>query len=487
MTCYYISSNNPQSHFIEIEVKVATRGAGKLHFQLPSWRPGRYELANYAQNIQRWNVYGRQENALAFRKLNKDLWEVNCEGKEEVTVRYTYYANQLDAGASYVDGTQLYINPVNCCIYVPERILEPCSLNVDVPEGYEIATALNFKNNTAQIKDYHQLADSPFIASAVLQHETYSIGEYLFHIWIKGNARPDWKRVIKDFKGFTQSHIELFGELPVKEYHFLFQLTPHSFYHGVEHLDSTVICIGPGHRLMEPDIYTEFLGVSSHELFHSWNVKSIRPMEMFPYDYTKENYTKLGYVTEGLTTYYGDLMLIRGGVFDWSGFQRELNKFLSRYYENEGRQYMSLAYSSFDTWLDGYKPGVPDRKISMYIKGALVGIMKDLIIRKNTENGRSLDDVMRSLYTGHAKQKKGYSEVEYIKLLQSHAECLPERFFERFVDGLDPLEESLPELLEYVGLHLIKSPSADIGESKYGFKYKSEPGKTTILNVASGS
>jgi predicted metalloprotease with PDZ domain len=171
--------------------------------------------------------------------------------------------------------------------------------------------------------------------------------------------------------------------------------------------------LGPGNEFVNKDWYDEFLGISSHELFHTWNIKSIRPVEMMPYDYSKENYSRLGFVAEGVTTYYGDFLLYRSGVFSDADYFKTFNEQLQKHFDNFGRFNLSVADSSFDTWLDGYNPGVPNRKVSIYTEGCLIAFMTDICIRKQTSNAHSLDDVMRALFTEFGKKKIGYSENDY--------------------------------------------------------------------------
>jgi predicted metalloprotease with PDZ domain len=493
MIRYTIRAANPHRHFIEILASIPTEGKEVLQVQIPAWRPGRYELANYAQNIQSWKVEDENGQALHSRKLSKDSWEISCKGIGTVLVKYNYYAYQLDAGASYFDENQLYVNPVNCLIYLQERIEYPCQLTLEgLRDDYQIASSIQFASedngiHAATLRNYHYLADSPFIASASLQHFFYQVGEYTFHIWMQGNCRPDKEKITEDFSDFSRAQIEMFGELPVKEYHFLFQLPDHKFYHGVEHLDSTVIALGPGYRLMQEEIYREFLGISSHELFHSWNIKSIRPVEMFPYDYSRENYSNLGYVAEGVTTYYGDLMLLRSGAYDWSTFSLEKSKFMQRHFHNYGRMFQSLTEASFDSWLDGYKPGVPDRKISFYVKGMLVAFILDIRMRRDTSNAESLDSVMRELYYEFAKKDRGFSEEDYFHIVEEKTGKPYRDFFERYVWGLEPLEEALADAMSYIGCRLITTPAKFYFEDSSGFRIKEENGKSIIGQVAPGS
>ncbi len=484
MNHYTISCNNHQRHYIDIQARFSTEGKDTIRLQLPAWRPGRYELANYAQNIQRWEAYSSIGEKLKYKKTTKDCWEITTQGASEVVIDYNYYANQLDAGASYYDAHQLYVNPVNCLLYNPEQINAQHTIQLEIPADFEIACGLEFNaDRMATSPDYHLLADSPFIASPTLKHKTYVAGGYTFHVWMQGECRPDWPRLIEDFRKFSEVEISMFGELPVKEYHFIYQLPPVKFYHGVEHIGSTVIAMGPGFRLMTREIYTEFLGISSHELFHAWNIKSIRPKEMYPYDYAHENYTNLGYVAEGVTTYYGDLILLRSGVFSYESFAMEIAKFVQRQLHGSGKKYMSLAESSFDTWLDGYKPGVPDRKVSMYVKGMMVAFILDTEIMRHTSNEKNLDNVMYRLYHEFAKQGKGYSEEDYRQLIEETAGTSFEEFFQDYIWGLTPIDEPFARALKYVGLELKTHPALDAHERSFGFKIKEEGTRRLISHI----
>src|SRR6185437_1707141 len=351
MTQYLISLTKPNYHYIDITVRIESRGLSEIYVQLPSWRPGRYELANFAQNIRKWDAFDENGNKLKSLKFKKDKWAIHAEnGCKEFVIKYDYYSNVLDAGNTYFDEHQLYVNPVNCMIYVPERMEEPCEIQIsDLPANYKIVSSLKFDaDRKATAKDYDTLADSPFMASMGFKTGEYTVGDYNFSISLLGNVKPDWERITRDFKSFSAKQIELFGELPVKDYHFLCQVPDIKYYHGVEHLASNVICIGPAQSFKDDDFYSDYLGISSHELFHSWNVKSIRPKEMYPYDYTKENYTPLNYVTEGVTSYYGDLMLFRSRVHNWETYFAMSARTIERHLHNYGKLYQTLDVASMD-------------------------------------------------------------------------------------------------------------------------------------------
>jgi predicted metalloprotease with PDZ domain len=241
--------------------------------------------------------------------------------------------------------------------------------------------------------------------------------------------------------------------------------------------------LGPSYNLMSGDLFEDFLGVSSHELFHSWNIKTIRPIEMQPYDYTKENYSRSGYVYEGATSYYGDLFLFRSGVFSEFEYLKTVHQRLQKHFDNHGRFNLSVSQSSFDTWLDGYVTGIPNRKTSIYDEGSILAFMMDILIRKNSENQYSLDDVMRYLYIEFGKHEKGYSEADYKSLAEKFAGIPLDGFYNEYVWSANTFEDELKECLNYIGCSLNKAPSKRYHERTYGFKIAEQYPTTKITSV----
>jgi predicted metalloprotease with PDZ domain len=467
---YIVSYEHPHHHYIDIEYHIDRVSTDELHVQLPAWRPGRYELGNFAKNVQRWEAFDDKDNRLQARKITKDRWVVQSKGAKKVIIRYNYFGAEINAGSTYLDETQLYVNPVNCFLFIPGRESEPCTVELKVPADYEIATSMKKKKHVLEAESYEELADSPFIASNTLQHNMFVMDGVEFHVWMQGECKPQWARIVNDFFVFINEQLLMMKEFPVDIYHFIFQVLPYKFYHGVEHKASTVIALGPSYKLMKDELYNELLGVSSHELFHAWNIKTIRPAEMHPYDYTKENYSRLGYVYEGVTTYYGDLLLFRSGVFSEFDYFKTVYEHLQKHFDNFGRLNMSVADSSFDTWLDGYSPGVPNRKVSIYTEGSLLAFMTDMLIRRHTGNAHSLDDVMRTLYFEFAKKGKGYDERDYKGIVEHIANASFDEFFDKYVYGTSPFDPLLKETLNYIGCELNSTRSRKYHEAFYGFK-----------------
>jgi len=486
---YKVIYTKAHLHFINIEMTVFEVKKDTLQLQLPAWRPGRYELANFAKNVQKFAAYNDNGIQLPTKKLTKDLWQIECVETEIVHIHYNYYANELNAGSTYVDKKQLYVNPINCFLFEPEHLEKPAIVELDIPKEWKVATGMEaVGNNLFSVSDYHQLADSPFIASAGLQHSFYEVEGVLFNIWFQGEFKFDTQRILNDFRKFTKVQMEIMGDFPVKKYHFLYQIRTYKTYHGVEHSNSTVIALGPSYNLLKPVLYNEFLGISSHELFHAWNVKALRPTDMQPYDYTKENYTNLGYVTEGVTTYVGDLFLYKAGCFSESEFFKNIHQLFQRHFHNYGRFYLSVADSSFDTWLDGYTKGIPNRKTSIYNEGALLALMLDISLLKDTENSKGILSVMRLLYERFGKDEKGYSEQDYQQTIEEVGGRNYACFFANYYYGTKDIELELSELLSYVGLEIRNTSSKLYFENRFGFKAEYIKGRSArITEIAPDS
>ncbi len=455
---YKILISNPEEHFITVRWKIKNEFHTKLRVQLPAWRPGRYELANYAKNIRCFTVLNFDGDKIPFKKISKDCWEIDCIQDNDILVQYEYYANQYDAGASFVNEKLLYVNPVNCLMYVVGEMEEPAEIELDIPNDYEIACQLPVKGKVLFAKNFDELADSPIVASADLRHFIFELNHSKIHFWFQGDPCPQMDKLMSDTKNYALAQEKLFGDFPCKDYHFLYHILPTAFSHGVEHTNSTVIAMGPSSDWAKPEFYDRFLAISSHELFHLWNVKRIRPQEMLPYDFTKENYSELGYIYEGVTTYYGDLILLRSGVWNFEQFQTSFNSDLLRHLTNEGRFNYSLAQSSFDTWLDGYVPGIKGRKVSIYMEGMLAAMIADIILIKETNGKYRLDDVMRALYQETYKMGIGYNKEIYKSLLERFSNISFDDYFCDIIDGTGKFEKYLSLALDTIGLTYIFAP-----------------------------
>ncbi|GIV39661.1 MAG: peptidase M61 [Thermonema sp.] len=483
---FRIYYDSPATQFLQIEAKIPAPGDSLL-LRLPVWRPGRYELANYAKYVRDFRVTDTEGNLLNAKKYIKDGWCIDTSSVDAVHVKYDFYANQLNAGGCWLDDEQLYVNFVNCILFSEDALQAPYEITVEVPDEYEIACALPRKGKTLYARDYYHLIDSPMIASATLKRNFYQVGQYTFYVWIQGNWTPDWNELLRDFEGFTKAQLDMMGEFPFEEYHFLIQVVPYRFYHGVEHTESTVVVLGPSEAMDTNEMYDELLGVCSHELFHVWNVCRIRPKELFPYDLTRECYFPTGFVVEGITSYYGDLFLIRSGVWKYNQYLRELNKYIKRHFENYGRHHRSLVEASVDLWLDGYTEVTPGRKVSIYAKGALVALILDFLIRKHSNGKASLDDVMRKMWHRFGKPfKKGYSLRDFKNIVAEVVGNPLHSFFADCIEGITPLEKYLEPLMEEVGISFITN-YLNKGTELFNFQLQEKEGRLLVSAIVPDS
>ena len=480
---FKLTCPNPNDQYLSIECRLPVNQKN-IELFLPSWRPGRYEITNFAKNIRGFKVLNDLNQPIPFHKSTKDSWKVACEGTKTITIKYQYYSHELNAGSTFVSEDLLYVNPVNCLIYSNEHFNSAIKIELFIADEWHIATSLKQKGKTLITTNFDNLFDSPFICAQNLVKEYYEVNGIRFYIWFNDLLNIPWEKLIADFKKFTTKQIKDFGEFPSKIFHFLIHTPPFKAYHGVEHLESTVIALGPSYDVFK-GLYTELLGVSSHELYHVWNVKSIRPKAMRPYAYRKENYSKLGYIYEGITTYMGDLYLLKSGVFSMTQYLKELQVQFQRHFDNPARFYTSVGDSSFDTWLDGYTAGAPGRKLSIYVEGCLLAFVTDYLIRKSTKNKYGIEEVMRRLYFDTDIAENGFEEEDYQKLLENISGISFQSFFDNYLNGNHSYEPILQDALDYFGLEMQLNDNPLIAEHALGMKL--HPTKSTLLSIAIGS
>ncbi len=487
MLKFDVTYSLPQQHFIDFTFFIDNNSEPFLKIDLPSWRPGRYEIGNFAQNIQQVRAFTNLLEPLRLEKITKDCWLVHTKGEKKIVFKYRYYAATLNAGSSYLDEEQLYINPVNCFMYIKDRVQEQIQIQFIIPSNYHIATQLSQRTkHTLIAHNFDELADSPLIASASLKHLEYGVESTTFHLWFQGDVVLDEKKISDDFIKFSTQQIKLFGDCESKDYHFLIQVSPTYLYHGVEHLNSSVNAIGPGDKLMETSLYTDFIGLCSHEMFHLWNIKRIRPQVMLPYHFKHENYSSMGYVYEGITTYYGDLILFQCGVYSFEQYATEVNIQLQKHFNNYGRYNQSLADSSMDTWLDGYIPGIPDRKVNIYTEGMLSALILDASCIAQTEAEYSLDDIMKLLYNDTYKKGTGYDELTWKSCIESVTGHRYDWYFNDIIHGCGFFEKYLDDAIKSIGLKIVVEETT-ILESRYGIRSVWKEGKMVVIQIAADS
>lgn len=445
-----------QKHLLEITFRFNATSA-LTELQIPYWRPGRYEGGNFPRNYIGIKAFFEGE-PLPCRKITGHRIAIETPPGREITVQYEYYAAELTAGNTYYDAEVLLINPVNCLIYPLGHEHDAFSISLSLPEDWDCATTLKPDPVNGEVGilrftagDVQELLDTPLLAAPDLETYSYEAGGVIFHIDVSGYFPENSEGIIADFRAFTETQLQAFGSFPATEYRFLLLFLPSRARHGVEHEKSTVIVMGPAAELETKGMYNSFLGIASHELYHTWNVKYLRPTEWTPYDFTGPCFSRLGYVAEGVTTYMGDLMLWQAGVFTDDEFLAELSGHYNRHMHNEGRHNLSLGDSSIDTWVDGYGRTAPGRRQSIYTEGALLALVWDAMIADATDGASGLWKVMRRLYE-NCDPAVGYTEAEFWDALAEEADKPWDALRKAVVDGTGKLENFIEGALPLLGL-----------------------------------
>ncbi|MGE0316081.1 MAG: M61 family metallopeptidase [Lautropia sp.] len=420
---YRIRPIDPHAHLFEVTLRIADAPADAVVIGLPAWIPGSYMIRDFSRHVEAL-VASQRGSEPRVRKLDKSHWRIEGHrARSSLTVRYRVYAWDLSVRAAHLDATHGFFNGTSVFVFVAGREREPVSVDIERPAGarfarWRVATTLPPAAGKAgaalwgfgryRTSDYDELVDHP-VEMGEFRTEGFDVGGCRHEIVLTGaGGRVDLERVARDLAPVCAAQIALFEptrkRAPVSRYLFLTMATPDG-YGGLEHRASTaLICTHddlpwPGMR-DATDGYRGFLGLASHEYFHTWHVKRIKPAVFDPYDLGRESHTSLLWIFEGFTSYYDDLMLRRAGVVDDAAYLKLLGKAIDRVLAGPGRLLQSTAESSFDAWTKYYRQdeNSPNSIVSYYVKGSLVALCLDLEIRAKTRSRRSLDDVMRLMW-----------------------------------------------------------------------------------------
>lgn len=484
---YVLTFSCLDEQIIDVEIHSYIRNREQI-WRLPYWRPGRYEQQRYDMNINGVGAKDLAGNELEVRKISSHSWKVIADEGTQYSLRYKYYANRLDAGGSYVDLEMIYVNGINLLLYDEDLLDKECELNIYLPEGFQINGHGSDHEISIQYDHYHQMVDDPFVASVSSQFHAFQLGNLEVNISVHGATMDNLAMLSESMKAFMEAQIRLFGKSPIKQYTYWLIMLPYRYRHGVEHLHSTVIVMGPWYRLHEPGSYDSLLEICCHEFFHVWNVKTFRPRELTPYSYKEPVYSRLHYITEGVTTYYGYAMLWRSGVWTFQDWVKSLNEEFASFFRSGGKHTVSLEQASFNSWVNGYhNKGIPNNRISFYTKGHLVALLMDFYIRSETKHTYSLDDVMRALYQYCEHNQQGYNRQEFQQIFSEITGLPFESFYQSYIAGVDNLLPMLQRLGEFLGLKIIQTPFETVSESILGMKVQKSGEKLLVQNFLPGS
>jgi len=478
------------AHYFDVtmEIPISDHKRGELRLTMPVWAPGHYLVEDFARNITEVKAFDAATGIeLEVTKLKKSLWAVELQGANKVRIEYPVYAFSYSVDTSYIDHLHALVNGTSVFLY-PEGMKEnPVRLVlVPRPEWKTVSTGLKqISEWEYEAQDYDVFVDSP-LEIGNQEVRSFEVGGVKHEVSIFGSAPIDPEKFITDIKGIVEKTTAIFGHVPYDRYVFLVNFTDTTG-GGLEHLNSTM-CFSPRLRLVPKEEYDQTMGLFSHEFFHAWNVKRLRPEGLGPFDYTAETYTKSLWIAEGITSYYDDLILRRSGIYS---VEEYLDAFVSNVNVLKslpGSRYQSAEEASFDTWTKFYKPNEnsPNVTSSYYTQGAIIGWMLDMVIRKKSGGSRSLDEVMKKIYNDvFLKQGRGYADEEFEAACVQIGGQEAEAVYAARVRGREDIDYD--RYLGYVGLKLTSKEEKAEPKGYLGVKLKPDGGKTIVSTKLSGS
>ncbi len=472
---YSITAHNPLAHIFDVVLTVKSPALKGQKLRLPSWIPGSYMIRDFAKNIIEINATCNKQ-PLKLTQLDKSTWQLNDLSKStEVVISYSIYAWDLSVRSAHLDQTHGFFNGTSVFLEVIDQSSSPCRVDIIKPshqhcEHWQLATSLE-KISTGEngfgeysAKNYADLIDHP-VEMAAFKKLSFTACGVPHDIVLTGRFECDEQRIIKDLTTICEHHIRFFAEpAPIKQYVFLIMVVGDG-YGGLEHRASTSLLVSrkdlPQIGVKDvSDDYRQFLGLCSHEYFHTWNVKRMTPAVYLTADLSSETYTPLLWAFEGITSYYDDLALLRTGLISEKSYFELLAQTITRVLKTKGRHKQSISESSFNAWTKFYKQdeNAQNAIVSYYAKGTLVALCLDLTLRQESGSTLSLDDVMRSLWQDYLAGNVGFND----DTIQLKIEHLLNKPYPALFNSLLRSVEELPlaQLLKTADINLLTFPQS---------------------------
>jgi predicted metalloprotease with PDZ domain len=494
---YTIVPEQPEAHLYRVSCTVAEPDPSGQEFALPAWIPGSYMIREFARHIVSLRAQSRGK-PVAIEKLDKHTWRAQ-PAAGPLTVSYEVYARDLSVRGAYLDTRQAFFNGACVFLRVQGKEGAACELELLPPRGaryrnWTVATAMARSGaklhgfGSYRASGYDELIDHP-VAMGELALASFRARGVPHDIAIAGNQRADTARLARDLKRLCEQHLRFFRDpAPMKRYLFLITAIGEG-YGGLEHRASTALLCSRDDLPREgekqaSERYRTFLGLASHEYFHTWNVKRIKPAAFAPYDLDRENYTMLLWAFEGMTSYYDDLALVRCGLIGTKDYLELLGRSITTYLRAPGRRKQSLAEASFDAWIKYYRPdeNSPNVTVSYYGKGSLVALCLDLLIRDRTRGRKSLDDVMRALWRRHGLTGIGVEEDGIERLAEEVTGLRLRKTFDEWLRSTRELP--LKALLATQGVDMALRPAESASDKGGRPASSKDTGGLTMLGVS---
>ena len=456
---YTVKVADLQSQLFHVTADVKNIKEPRLDLSLPTWTPGWYTVENYARNILRFAITDAKGARLLHTMPRKQTWRVETQGLNQIRVDFDYRADVLGLNQAKIASDFAFFTGIELFVMAEGHRDSPSAVRFEIPAGWKIISALKETPDpkTFTASDYDTLVDAPTEMGNfdVTKFEVDGKPHYFVATPAGQFAKEKAEKFTDLMTRTARSQGAIFGGLPYEKYvHFYFFLRPESNAGGaLEHLNSFV-AFAPPAQMATPEM---LIGTASHEFFHLWNVKRIRPAEMWPYDYSRENETPLLWVSEGFTNYYGAIALYRAGVHTRAQFLQSVEGAIRGVETNEARGYISPANASSSTWL-GYDTPVAFG-ISYYTQGQNLGALLDLSILHDTAGKSGLDDVMRALYRDHYQKGKGFTTEDMISIINTLTKRDYHDFYRRYVWGVEV--PPYDTILGYAGYKIDKATTRE--------------------------
>lgn len=486
---YQLSFPEPHTHYIEVQMTVKGIEADSSDIKMAAWTPGSYLIREYAKNVETVQMTDLSGAALPFEKITKNTWRLQHKETADFMVTYRLYAYELSVRTSFVNAERAALNGASVFMYIDGFQKTPVTVNFKPHNNWKtLTTPMKPVDKTnpwlVRADDFDTLVDSPIEIGnqEVTQFEAVGLPHTLS---IYGGGNHSTEQLVKDIQKIAQTCTDIFGENPCDDYTILLDNT-NGLYGGLEHLFSTSL-LYPRWNYQPKEKYVRWLGLMSHEYFHLWNVKRLRPIALGPFDYENENYTHSLWVAEGVTSYYDDLILRRAELITAEKYLGIVASNITNQEKTHGDKVQSATEASFDAWIKYYRPNENFNNccVSYYLKGALLSTVLDLEILHSTKGKQDMDAVLQILYNETYKEKKrGFTEAEFQEAVERVAGKKMDDFFKNKVAGTEQLDYQ--RYLDYVGLKLVNTKAED-KKLDLGATLKEEKGKLVISKIPFGT
>jgi predicted metalloprotease with PDZ domain len=485
---YTLSFPAPQTHYVEVSAAVPTGGQPQIDLMMAVWTPGSYMIREYSRHVEGVTASGAAGRALEIDKSAKNRWRVTTGGAQTVTVKYRVYGREMSVRTNWIEADFAVLNGAPTFLTLAGSMKRPHEVVIEPARGWRRSMTglpeMAGGEHRYRAPDYDTLVDSPIAVGNPDVKEFTVDGKKHYLVNIGDIRNFDGTRAAKDFETLVQAQRAMWGSLPYDKYVVLNITTilagqPGG---GLEHLNSTMLMVSPNATRTRP-AYLTWLELLSHEFFHVWNVKRLRPVELGPFDYEHEVYTRSLWIAEGITEYYSLLLLHRSGLSTIEELLDGLSNEIDTLQTTPGRLVNSAAAASFDAWIKYYRPdeNSVNSAISYYTKGVVIGLLLDARIRKATGGTRSLDDAMRAAYQKYSGAR-GYTPDEFRAVVEQVAGTSLKTFWDTAIEGTSELEYA--EALETFGLRF---RPASPGSAYHGMTTRSDAGRLVVTQVRRGT